>query len=204
MPRITPLDPADSDGTNREIFEQFLKERGNIPNMMRTMGLRAEHLRTMVAHMRVVMNTGTVSRRLKEMIAVRVSRMNSCEYCLASHTALVRKLGASERQVQALLDISGAGEAAVTGFPDECLGTAPTSPPAAHSRGPDDSFTPAERAALLFAEQMTRGSGHVPGATFTALGEFYEPAEVVEIAAVVGLFNYFNRFNNALEIEITR
>ena len=80
MPRIRPLDPAESEGSNREIFEGFLKERGNIPNMMRTMGHRSEHLRTMVAHMRTVMATGTVSRLLKEMIAVRVSRINACDY----------------------------------------------------------------------------------------------------------------------------
>ena len=80
MPRVNPLDPADSEGSNREVFEQFLKDRGNIPNMMRTMGHRPEHLRTMVAHMRVVMNTGSVSRLLKEMVAVRVSRINVCDY----------------------------------------------------------------------------------------------------------------------------
>jgi AhpD family alkylhydroperoxidase len=109
LPRITPVDPAESEGTNREVFEQFLKERGNIPNMMRTMGLSPEHLRTMVAHFRTVMNTGTVPRLLKEMIAVRVSRINACDYCLASHTVLARRLGATESQLDALLDLGGAG-----------------------------------------------------------------------------------------------
>jgi alkylhydroperoxidase family enzyme len=80
VPRITPLDPADSEGPTREVFEQFLKERGNIPNMMRTMGHRPEYLRTMVAHMRTVMNTGTVPRLLKELVSVRVSRINLCDY----------------------------------------------------------------------------------------------------------------------------
>lgn len=204
MPRIAPVEPAEADGSNREIFEQFLKERGNIPNMMRTMGLRPEHMRTMVAHMRVVMRSGTVPAILKEFIAVRVSRLNGCTYCLASHTALARKLGADERQIATLLDVSGPGEAAVGGFPEECIGTAPTQLPAAHNAGPDDPFSPAERAALLFAEQMTTGTGQVPGWAFARLSEFFDPAEIVEIAAVAGLFAYFNRFNNALEVEVTR
>ncbi len=113
-------------------------------------------------------------------------------------------MGATDGQIEALYDVTGAGAAALAGFPDECLGTAPTSPPPGASAGPDDLFSPAERAALLFAEQMTIGPGRVPPPTFQRLAEFFEPAEIVEIAAVVGLFNYFNRFNNALEVEVTR
>ena len=34
----------------------------------------------MTAHFRAVMNTGTVEKKLKEMVAVRVSHLNACEY----------------------------------------------------------------------------------------------------------------------------
>jgi len=37
-----------------------------------------------------------------------------------------------------------------------------------------------------------------------ALRAFYTEGEVVEIAAVVGVFNYFNRFNDALGMEPTK
>ena len=204
MPRITPVDPAESEGTNREIFQQFLKERGNIPNMMRTMGHCPEHLRTMVAHFRTVMNVGTVPRLVKELIAVRVSRINSCDYCLASHVLLARRLGATDMQVEALLGLTGAAEAAVAGFPEDCLGTAPAEPlPGADSPG-DALFSPAEQAALVFAGQMAGGTGRIPETIFARLRRHYSTAEIVEIAAVAGLFAYFNRFNNALEVEITR
>ncbi|MGH9392437.1 MAG: carboxymuconolactone decarboxylase family protein, partial [Vicinamibacteria bacterium] len=189
MPRIRPLDPADSEGSNREIFQQLLNERGHIPNMMLTVGHRPEHLRTMVAHMSTIMRNGSVPPLLKELIAVRVSRINACDHCLVSHTALATRLGATDRQIEALNDLSGAGEAEVAGFPADCLGTAPTEPPADAGEHPDAPFTPAQRAALLFAEQMTMGAGRVPDATFLALREQFDPAEIVEIASVVGLLN---------------
>ncbi|MGH9505794.1 MAG: carboxymuconolactone decarboxylase family protein [Terriglobales bacterium] len=60
------------------------------------------------------------------------------------------------------------------------------------------------QAALRFAEAMTRDSRHVAADLFAALRRHFDEGQVVEIAAVIGLFNYFNRFNNALEMEPTR
>ncbi|MGH9749259.1 MAG: GAF domain-containing protein [Candidatus Polarisedimenticolia bacterium] len=64
-------------------------------------------------------------------------------------------------------------------------------------------FPAGERAALRFADAMTLGSGEVAEPVFQELARHYEEPQIVEIAAVVGLFNYFNRFNNALHVEIT-
>ena len=58
--------------------------------------------------------------------------------------------------------------------------------------------------ALRFAERMTRDSNGVDDALFAQLRAHYSEAAVVELAAVVGLFNYFNRFNNAFQMEPTR
>lgn len=65
------------------------------------------------------------------------------------------------------------------------------------------ALTPAERAALRFAEGMTRDAHGVGEAIFAELHRHFDAGQVVEIATVAGLFNYFNRFNNALQVEIT-
>jgi alkylhydroperoxidase family enzyme len=64
-------------------------------------------------------------------------------------------------------------------------------------------FTPAEQAALTFADHMTHDAHSVDEAIWTELRSHFEYGEVVEIAATVGLFNYFNRFNEALHVEVT-
>lgn len=80
MARIRPLEPEEVGPQMRELFESFRRERGNIPNMFRTMALRPEIAETAAAHMRAVFNTGTVDTKLKEMLAVRVSQINDCAY----------------------------------------------------------------------------------------------------------------------------
>ena len=80
MGRIKRLRPDQARDEVRSLFETFLKERGNIPNMFRTAAHRPEILGTMLAHFRSVMGPGTVPVALKEMLAVRVSRINSCDY----------------------------------------------------------------------------------------------------------------------------
>ncbi|MBA3914484.1 MAG: carboxymuconolactone decarboxylase family protein [Acidobacteriales bacterium] len=78
--RIKRLDRTEVDDATGEIFDTYQKERGNVPNMFRTVAHRPEYLRTLIAHFRTVMNTGTIPVKLKELLVVRVSQMNGCEY----------------------------------------------------------------------------------------------------------------------------
>jgi alkylhydroperoxidase family enzyme len=80
MPRLSKIPSDQAPAEARETFEAFLKERGKVPNMFRTAAHRPELMRTMAAHFRTVMTSGTVDRKLKECVAVRVSHLNRCEY----------------------------------------------------------------------------------------------------------------------------
>jgi alkylhydroperoxidase family enzyme len=75
---------------------------------------------------------------------------------------------------------------------------------AALARGDLAAFGAPERAALKFAEELTRESNNVPQELFAELRQHFSEGEIVEITAVAGIFNYFNRFNNALQMEPTR
>ncbi len=80
MPRLTKISLDQADPRAREAFEAFIKERGQVPNMFRTAAHRPEIMATMTKHFQTVMSTGDLSRKLKEMVAVRVSHLNRCEY----------------------------------------------------------------------------------------------------------------------------
>ncbi|MGH9430720.1 MAG: carboxymuconolactone decarboxylase family protein [Terriglobia bacterium] len=67
-----------------------------------------------------------------------------------------------------------------------------------------DRFSPRDRAALEFAGRLTQDSNRIGDALFGELRRHFDEGEVVEIATVAGLFNYFNRVNNALQMEPTR
>ena len=79
-PRVRPLTPEEAAPELRPIFYAYLRERGNIPNMFRTVAVRPKHLETMIAHFRTVMREGTVPALLKELLWVRISHLNGCRY----------------------------------------------------------------------------------------------------------------------------
>ena len=65
-------------------------------------------------------------------------------------------------------------------------------------------FAPAEKAALRLAERMTRDAHEVDDALWAELRRHFNEGEIIELAAAIGLFNYFNRFNDALRMEPTK
>ena len=67
-----------------------------------------------------------------------------------------------------------------------------------------DDFTAAEKSALRLAERMAVESNQVDDEQWADLRSHFEEGEVIELAAAIGLFHYFNRFNNALQMEPTK
>jgi uncharacterized peroxidase-related enzyme len=175
MPRISRLNRDQVQPSSVAIYDRTLRDRGNVPNMFRTMAHRPEIFETIIAHMDAVLNTGTLPKKLKELVIVRTSQVNRTPYCLASHTAICKRLGWTDTQIEALKDAA-----------------------------PSPEFTDAEKAAIHLAEVMTLYPHGYTEADFQRLRSFYSEGEVVELMAAIGLFNYFNRFNDVLEMEPTK
>ena len=58
-----------------------------------------------------------------------------------------------------------------------------------------------ERAVLRFAEQWTR-QGRVAGDVLEQLKQSLSPAQLVTLAATVGLANWTNRFNESFGVQL--
>ena len=175
MSRISRLDRSEVTPAMAALYDKAFAQRGNVPNMFRVMAHRPEIFATMQAHFGAVLNTVTVSTKLKELLIVRTSQVNDTSYCLASHTILARGLGWTSEQLDHLAE-----------WPQR------------------EDFTPAEKAALRLAETVTRDAHSLTDAQFAELRSFYSEGEIVELLCAIGLFNYFNRFNNALQMEPTK
>ena len=61
-------------------------------------------------------------------------------------------------------------------------------------------FTTQELVALRFAEIMTTGARDIDEMLWDELQAHFDDGEIVELATVIGLFNFFNRFADALQI----
>lgn len=63
---------------------------------------------------------------------------------------------------------------------------------------------PAWRDALVYADAITPTGGRADEALFASLASEWNAAQLVEITSVIGLFSYFNRFAEALDIPPTQ
>jgi len=174
MPRISRLNRDEVSPECCAIYDRYMEQRGNVPNMFRTLAHRPRIFETMIAHFEAVLQTGTLPLKLKELVIVRTSQLNHCDYCLASHSRIAKKLGWSDDQI-AHLD----------------------------QYALRDDFTLQEKTGLRLAELMTRNERPLTDAEWQEMRDVFSEGEVVELMAAIGLFNYFNRFNNLLGMEAT-
>lgn len=105
-----------------------------------------------------------VDHRLRELVRIRASQLNGCAYCIDMHARDARAGGETEQRLYAL--------------------------PAWRET---PYFTDRERAALGFAEAVTRLSdSHVPDSAYDEVAAHFSAAE---IAALVGLIVTINAWN---------
>jgi alkylhydroperoxidase family enzyme len=75
---------------------------------------------------------------------------------------------------------------------------------AALARADLSGFEESWAVALRAAETMTSDRGEIPPAAYANLEGHWSAGEIIEIVAVISLFNYFNRFAIALDIPPTK
>ena len=71
-------------------------------------------------------------------------------------------------------------------------------------REPIDRLEPGWRAALEYADVVHRSGHDVGDNLFEKLQAAWDAGQIVEITLVVGMTEYFNRFNDSLRIEPTQ
>jgi uncharacterized peroxidase-related enzyme len=110
--------------------------------------------------------------KLRELAYLKCSQINSCQYCQHYHQGAAKQVGLGPAQVQELATFEES-----------------------------DAYSPLEKAVLRFAEQWTQ-QGRVEAPVLEELRRSLTPAQLVVLAATVGLANWTNRFNETFGIEL--
>jgi uncharacterized peroxidase-related enzyme len=177
MPLVAPL-PANHDPQIAELARFFEGTLGFAPNSVLTMMRRPALARAFTDLNRAVMtNHGRVSSELKRLIGHVASTVAGCRYCEAHTIRAAARFGAAEGADAERLN-------AVWEFRTSVL------------------FTAAERTALEFAAAAASVPGAVDDAIATELRRHWDDGEIVEIAGVVALFGFLNRWNDAMATEL--
>jgi uncharacterized peroxidase-related enzyme len=107
MSRIQPVDPKATGNGVRRNLDAVQKQLGMVPNMIRTMAISPVVLERYL-NLSGALRRGAVSAALQEQIAVAVAEANQCDYCLSAHTALGRRAGVTDAELEANRDAASA------------------------------------------------------------------------------------------------
>ncbi len=102
MPRINPIDPEHAEGKAKTLLDGIQKSSGKIPNLLGTMAQSPAVLQAYLGFNQAL-GGGSLGAKLREQIALAVSSVNGCEYCVAAHTAIGRSVGLDDEALGASL-----------------------------------------------------------------------------------------------------
>ena len=100
MQRLTAVDPADATGKAKKLLDGVQAKFGMTPNLMRTLASAPAALEAYL-NFGAALATGTLDAKFREQIALTVAQANSCEYCLAAHTAIGGMVGLNPAEILA-------------------------------------------------------------------------------------------------------
>lgn len=178
--RIMALDLAEPKRPPADVKAQFelAKQRlGFIPNVLRSYAHAPERLLNFVAMRDGLMASESgLSKAEREMIAVVVSSLNRCHYCLTSHSAALRKLTGNPPLVDTL---------------------------AVNYRAAN--ITDRQRAMLEFAERLTQAPETIDDTDREALREHgFSERDIWDMAEITAFFNMTNRLATATGMQPNR
>lgn len=76
-----------------------------VPNMFKVMAHNPSYLKASWERVKVVMRPGLINCKTKEMIAVAVSAVNGCGYCVGAHTAALKGMGCRDAEIVELMSV---------------------------------------------------------------------------------------------------
>ncbi len=96
--RLKAVDPSTTSDAAKELLDGVQAKLGITPNLHRTMA-NAPAVLEGYLNFSNALTKGSLSARLREQIALAVSQANSCDYCLAAHSAVGKALGLNGREL---------------------------------------------------------------------------------------------------------
>lgn len=169
LPMVNPLPEA-----TQKYFDVCQDKLGMIPNVLKTYAFDIEKLNTFTAmYNDLMLGDSNLSKLEREMIAVVVSSVNKCYYCLTAHGAAVRQLSGNPML----------GEQMVMNWRVADLDAR-------------------QWAMLEFAENLTVASAKTTEADRQGLRDVgFSDRDIFDIASVAGFFNMTNRVASATQMK---
>ncbi len=101
MALIEGMAEKDATGLAKKVFEEMKAARGwdEVPLIWRVMAKKPEYLKANWDRYKAIMMGGVLEPKAKEMIALAVSMVNRCSYCIDSHSFALRQMGMTDEEL---------------------------------------------------------------------------------------------------------
>lgn len=154
------------------IYEEFAGAYGPFRNQVAVFAHVPAALRHLMPLLMELREAQTLRKRYLELAIVAVSKLNECDYCVAHHTPFLAIEGVSPVGTQSILDYRDHPELDET-----------------------------DRLVIEYAVAVTERPNRLPETLFARLRRHFSEAQIVELTLRIALCGFFNRFNDALQIE---
>ena len=171
MARVSDVDISKVPDDVRPIYERYARDYGPFLNQVKVFAHRPPALKHIMGLLLELYDEAILPKRYLEIALVTVSTINRCEYCIAHHAPRAVQHGLSEA---AVLDI---------------LGEVP------------EGFDEIDLLVRDYSVQVTNDFNRMRDGVFVKLKKYFTEEQIVELTLRIALCGFFNRFNDALQIE---
>jgi uncharacterized peroxidase-related enzyme len=172
MARVRDIGPEELPADAAAVYQQFVSNYGPFRDQVAVFA----HCPPAVTHLMGLLlemrKSATVKRRHLELAIVAVSKLNECHYCVAHHKPMLMVEGLSSAGADAVLDYQDHPEL------DEV-----------------------DRLVVEYTIAVTNDPQRIRDVLFDRLRRHFSEAQIVELTMRIALCGFFNRFNDALQID---
>jgi uncharacterized peroxidase-related enzyme len=173
MARVSPVPYSDLPDDVRDVVRQFGTEYGPFGNQAQVLAHVPPAAHHLAAMLMELKARQGIKWRYIELAVTVVSKINACDYCVAHHSPYLTVEGISAAGVERLLDYQDHPE-----------------------------LDAVDKLVVEYAIAVTNNAGRLRDNLFDRLRAVFSEAEIVELTLRIALCGFFNRFNDALMIEI--
>ena len=172
MPRVREIEIDEVPADAQPIYRRFATEYGPFLNQVKIFAHRPPALRHIMGLLLELADEAVLPKRYLEIALVVVSKLNDCEYCVAHHAPRLIDQGLSVEAMENILA-------------DQVPG-----------------FDEVDTMVRDYAMQVTGTPGHIRDAMDERLHKHFSEEQIVELTLRIALCGFFNRFNDAMSIEM--
>ena len=100
MSRITIIERGDANDQQLQLLDAIESQLGMLPNFLKVLANSPAALKAFLG-LHEIAGQGELDPQTRERIALALAQQNACEYCVSAHTAIGRKAGLSNSEIEA-------------------------------------------------------------------------------------------------------